>query len=138
MEGLAGPEDELDPIQRAFLAEGAVQCGFCTPGMLLAAKALLAENPNPTEEEIRAAFTGHLCRCTGYHAIERAVRRAADALSRGEEIELDLGEDADVVGRAVVRKDGHDKVTGAHRFGADRGREGELHAGCRLERAPLC
>ena len=127
VEGLTGPEDELDPIQRAFLAEGAVQCGFCTPGMLLAAKALLAENPNPTEEDIRAAFTGHLCRCTGYHAIERAVRRAADALSRGEEIELDLGEDADVVGRAVVRKDGHDKVTGAHRFGADRGREGELY-----------
>jgi len=127
VEGLAGPEDELSPVQKAFLAEGAVQCGFCTPGMLLAATALLAENLDPTEEEIRAAFTGHLCRCTGYDAIERAVRRAANALSQGEEIELDLGEDADVVGRAVVRKDGRDKVTGAHRFGADRGSEGDLH-----------
>jgi aldehyde oxidoreductase len=127
VEGLAGPEGELDPVQKAFLAEGAVQCGFCTPGMLLAAKALLAENPDPTGDEIRAALTGHLCRCTGYNAIERAVRRAAEASSRGQEIELDLGEDAEVVGRAVVRKDGRDKVTGAHRFGADRGRPGELH-----------
>ena len=80
VEGLAGPEGELDVVQRAFLAEGAVQCGFCTPGMLLAAKALLAESSDPSEEEIRAAFTGHLCRCTGYHAIARAVRRAAEAL----------------------------------------------------------
>jgi aldehyde oxidoreductase len=128
IEGLAGPEDDLDLVQKAFLAEGAVQCGFCTPGMVLAAKALLAAKPDPTTEEIRAAFTGHLCRCTGYNAIERAVRRAADALSQGHEIELDVGEDANVVGRAVVRKDGPDKVTGRHRFGADRGRPGELQA----------
>jgi selenium-dependent xanthine dehydrogenase len=127
VEGLAGPEGELDTVQRAFLAEGAVQCGFCTPGMLLAARALLAENPDPTEDEIRAAFTGHLCRCTGYHAIVRAVRRAAEAFRAGTKIELDLGDDWDVVGRPVVRKDGLDKVTGAHRFGADRGSEGDLH-----------
>jgi selenium-dependent xanthine dehydrogenase len=128
VEGLASPEGELDPVQKAFLAEGAVQCGFCTPGMLMAAKALLLRNPSPSEREIRAAFTGHLCRCTGYHAILRAVRRAAEALSQGTEIELDLGHDPDVVGRAVVRKDGVAKVTGAHRFGADHRREGELHA----------
>ena len=127
VEGLASPGGELGTVQRAFLAEGAVQCGFCTPGMLLAAKALLAENPDPTEDEIRAAFTGHLCRCTGYHAIVRAVRRAAEALRERTKIQLDLGEDGDVVGRPVVRKDGPDKVTGAHRFGADRGGEGELH-----------
>ena len=128
IEGLAGSDDDLDLVQKAFLAEGAVQCGFCTPGMILAAKALLAGNPDPTSEEIREAFTGHLCRCTGYNAIERAVRRAADALSQGRQIELDLGEDANVVGRAVVRKDGYAKVTGRHRYGADRSRPGELHA----------
>lgn len=130
VEGLVGPGDELDPVQRAFLAEGAVQCGFCTPGMLMAARALLAQNPDPSDEEIRAAFTGHLCRCTGYHSIQRAVRRAAKALNGGPAIELDFGRDPDVVGRAVVRKDGVDKVTGRHRFGADHGRQGELHAVC--------
>ncbi len=130
VEGLAGPGDELDPVQKAFLAEGAIQCGFCTPGMIMAAKALLAQNLDPSDEEIRAAFTGHLCRCTGYHSIQRAVRRAAKALHGGPAIELDFGDDPDVVGRAVVRKDGVDKVTGAHRFGADHGRERELHAVC--------
>jgi aldehyde oxidoreductase len=127
VEGLTGPDGELDPIQRAFLAEGAVQCGFCTPGMLMAAKALLLKNSDPTESDIRMAFTGHLCRCTGYHAIIRAVRRAAEAL-RGPDIELDFGTSPDVVGRAVVRKDGVAKVTGAHHFGADHRSEGELHA----------
>ena len=128
IEGLQGPGGELHPIQKAFLTEGAVQCGFCTPGMLLAAKALLAQNPDPTGQEIRAALTGHLCRCTGYQAIERAVRRAARALREGPDLELDLGQDPGVVGRAVVRKDGRDKVTGAHRFGADHACDGQLHA----------
>jgi len=128
VEGLAGPQGELDPVQSAFLAEGAVQCGFCTPGMLMAAKALLTRNPDPSEAEIREAFTGHLCRCTGYQSIIRAVRRAAEAVQRGQEIELDFGDDPDVVGRPVVRKDGVAKVTGAHRFGADLPQAGELHA----------
>ena len=73
IEGLAAPSGELHPIQKAFLAEGAVQCGFCTPGMLLAAVALLDENPDPTDAEIREALTGHLCRCTGYNSIIAAV-----------------------------------------------------------------
>jgi len=128
VEGLAGPGGELDIVQRAFLAEGAVQCGFCTPGMLMAAKALLVKNPNPSDEEIRRAFTGHLCRCTGYHAIIRAVRRAAEAQSQGRAIELDFGDDPDVVGRSVVRKDSIAKVTGMHRFGADHQQKAELHA----------
>ncbi len=128
VEGLAGPQGELDPIQKAFLAEGAVQCGFCTPGMLMAARALLDRNMDPSEAEIRQTFTGHLCRCTGYHPIIRAVRRAAEARRCGSEIELDFGVDPDVVGRAVVRKDGVAKVTGAHQFGADSRAEGELHA----------
>ncbi|MGB9301577.1 MAG: (2Fe-2S)-binding protein [Anaerolineae bacterium] len=68
---------ELHPLQRAFVDEGAVQCGYCTPGMLLSAKALLDKNPNPTEGEIREAISGNLCRCTGYSRIVAAVRRAA-------------------------------------------------------------
>jgi carbon-monoxide dehydrogenase small subunit len=76
VEGLAGG-DELSPLQRAFLEEGGVQCGFCTPGMLVSATALLRRNPSPTEEEVRIALAGNLCRCTGYDGIVRAVRRAA-------------------------------------------------------------
>jgi carbon-monoxide dehydrogenase small subunit len=77
VEGLADV-DELSPLQRAILEEGGVQCGFCTPGMLISATALLATNPNPSEEEIRIALGGNLCRCTGYAGILQAVRRAAE------------------------------------------------------------
>ncbi len=76
VEGLA-TGDELHPLQRAFLGEGGVQCGFCTPGMLMSSKALLDANPNPSEEEIRHALGGNLCRCTGYTNIVRAVQTAA-------------------------------------------------------------
>jgi carbon-monoxide dehydrogenase small subunit len=76
VEGLADG-DELSPLQRAFLDEGGVQCGFCTPGMLISATVLLRENPTPTEEEIRLALGGNLCRCTGYAGIVRAVQKAA-------------------------------------------------------------
>ena len=79
IEGLADGE-ELHPVQRAFHEEGAVQCGFCTPGMVLATTALLDANPNPTETEIRRALSGNLCRCTGYTKIVRAVKRAAEAI----------------------------------------------------------
>jgi aerobic-type carbon monoxide dehydrogenase small subunit (CoxS/CutS family) len=82
VEGLARGRD-LHPIQEAFLDEGAVQCGFCTPGMLLAAKALLDRNPNPSEGEIRKALAGTLCRCTGYENPVRAVRRAAERMRGG-------------------------------------------------------
>ncbi|KMY68079.1 (2Fe-2S)-binding protein [Desulfocarbo indianensis] len=82
IEGLAGDED-LHPVQRAFVEAGAVQCGFCTPGMILAAKSLLDQNPDPDEEVIKNALAGNLCRCTGYHDIIRAVRRAGKLL-RGE------------------------------------------------------
>jgi aerobic carbon-monoxide dehydrogenase small subunit len=68
---------QLSRVQQAFLDEGAVQCGFCTPGMVLAATALLAQNPNPTDGEIRDGLSGNLCRCSGYVKIVKAVRRAS-------------------------------------------------------------
>lgn len=74
IEGLAGVEGGLHPIQRSFVENGAVQCGFCTPGMILSAKALLDENPEPTEEEVRLAIAGNLCRCTGYIQIIQAIQ----------------------------------------------------------------
>jgi len=76
LEGL-GSFDNLHPLQQAFLDEGAVQCGYCTPGMILSSKALLDREPHPTEEHIRHALDGNRCRCTGYAAIIRAVQRAA-------------------------------------------------------------
>ena len=80
VEGLASGS-ELHPLQRAFLEHGGVQCGFCTPGMLISATALLAANPDPTEDEIRAGLSGNLCRCTGYVGIVAAVRSAATELA---------------------------------------------------------
>lgn len=74
IEGLA-KEGQLSPLQQSFLNEGAVQCGFCTPGVILAAHSLLKENSNPTEEEIRKGLSGNLCRCTGYQNIIRAVQK---------------------------------------------------------------
>jgi len=76
VEGLAG-RDELHPLQRAFLEGGGIQCGFCTPGMLISAAALLATDPDPSEDAIRDALAGNLCRCTGYQPIIHAVQRAA-------------------------------------------------------------
>ena len=82
IEGLADG-DQLHPIQDAFINAGAIQCGFCTPGMVLSAKALLDHNPSPSEEEIREALAGNLCRCTGYVKIVEAVKLAAEKM-RGE------------------------------------------------------
>jgi carbon-monoxide dehydrogenase small subunit len=78
VEGLA-EGDELAPLQRALLEHGGVQCGFCTPGMLISATALLRSNPDPSEEDVRIALSGNLCRCTGYDGIIRAVLSAAAA-----------------------------------------------------------
>lgn len=80
IEGLADP-DQLHPIQDAFLENAALQCGICTPGFIMAAKALLDQNPNPTEYEIRYWLAGNLCRCTGYDKIVRAVQDAAQTTS---------------------------------------------------------
>ncbi len=78
IEGLADTKGGLHPIQRAFVEHGAVQCGFCTPGMVLSAKALLDENPKPTEEEIRHGIAGNLCRCTGYLQIVEAIKAVSE------------------------------------------------------------
>ena len=82
IEGLA-KNGKLHPIQEAFIKYGAVQCGYCTPGMILTAKALLDENPNPTEEEVRVAIAGNLCRCTGYVKIVEAILAAAKMMRKG-------------------------------------------------------
>lgn len=79
VEGIRG-EKGLTPVQRCFLEEAALQCGFCTPGFIVAATALLQANPNPTEEQIRWWLAGNLCRCTGYDKIVRAVQKAAEQM----------------------------------------------------------
>jgi len=82
IEGLA-PMGELHPVQEAFVEYGAIQCGFCTPGMILTTKALLDENPNPTEQEARQAISGNVCRCTGYAKIVEAMLKAAEVVQGG-------------------------------------------------------
>lgn len=81
IEGVAGAQG-LHPIQKAFVELGAIQCGFCTPGMVLSAKSLLDGNPEPTEREIRQALSGNLCRCTGYQKIVEAVEQAAKTMKK--------------------------------------------------------
>ena len=83
IEGLADGR-ELHPIQQAFIDEGAIQCGYCTPGMILAAKALIAETPAPSDREIMRAISGNLCRCTGYNKILRAIASAAALMKGGQ------------------------------------------------------
>jgi carbon-monoxide dehydrogenase small subunit len=77
IEGLAGPDGSLDPVQQAFHEQHALQCGFCTPGMIMAVRDLLRDNPDPSEDEIREGIEGNLCRCTGYQNIVRAAQAAA-------------------------------------------------------------
>jgi carbon-monoxide dehydrogenase small subunit len=81
VEGLAGPDQELNPVQAAFQNEHGLQCGFCTPGFVVTATALLRDNPDPTDDELREGLSGNLCRCTGYQGILRAVRSAAAAFA---------------------------------------------------------
>ena len=85
VEGLLLPGNRLGPIQQAFVERGAIQCGFCTPGMILSTKALLDRRPDPSEAEIREALVGNLCRCTGYVQIVEAVRQAAATLRASSE-----------------------------------------------------
>lgn len=117
VEGLGTPEHP-HPLQTAFLAAGAVQCGYCTPGMLLSAKALLDREPNPTREQIIAALDGNLCRCTGYVKIIQAVETAA-AMLRGEMPTAPVTSDAKIVGGSLERHRGWERVSGATRYAED-------------------
>ncbi len=89
VEGLAPSGEELHPIQEAFVKTGAIQCGFCTSGMEMSALHLLSHNPAPTEKEIRAGLSGHLCRCTGYNQIVEAVSVAAEKMKTGDSEEVE-------------------------------------------------
>jgi carbon-monoxide dehydrogenase small subunit len=84
IEGLSGPDGELHPVQKAFSEYHALQCGYCTPGMILAAVDLLADHPNPSDADVREGLEGNLCRCTGYQNIVRAVRAAAGVTGGAE------------------------------------------------------
>jgi CO/xanthine dehydrogenase Mo-binding subunit/aerobic-type carbon monoxide dehydrogenase small subunit (CoxS/CutS family) len=137
VEGLGGP-DALHPLQAAFIECGAVQCGYCTPGMLMAAKALLDREPDPSREQIVEALAGNLCRCTGYKRIVEAVELAA-ARMRGEAgpIGPEGGPEPGgrpVIGGDAIRVDSIYKVTGRTRFVEDIRMPGTLHA--RVVRSP--
>lgn len=84
IEGLGGDDFSLDPIQEAFIDGGAVQCGFCTPGIIMTLKALFTENPNASEEEIKKALKGHLCRCTGYETILKSALLAKERINNNK------------------------------------------------------
>lgn len=90
IEGLADG-DTLDPLQEAFIKYGAIQCGYCTPGMIMAAKGLLLANPRPTDDEIKTALGGNICRCTGYTKILQAVKAAAGTLPEEETVDEVIG-----------------------------------------------
>lgn len=85
IEGLHGEDGELHILQDSFIEKFAVQCGYCTPGMIMSSKAMLDKNPNPTEEEVRAGLSGNICRCTGYTKIVDAVMDAADKMKKEQE-----------------------------------------------------
>ncbi len=123
--------DYLHPLQYTMIREGAIQCGFCTPGMVMAGKALLDRDPNPSDEAIKKSLQPNICRCTGYRPILDAVRRAGELLRQGVASlpVADLYPDDDqVVGRGVARVDAVDKVTGRLAYSADLRAEGMLHA----------
>ncbi len=128
----------LHPIQQAFIDHGAVQCGFCIPGQIMTAFALLQHNPEPDEEVIRHALKDTLCRCAGYPSILRAVQAAADNMRTGNPIaapEFSSASPLEVIGKSYVRPDAADKVTGRTKFTDDLQFESMLHA--RVKRAGI-
>ncbi|MFH1313651.1 MAG: molybdopterin cofactor-binding domain-containing protein [Candidatus Eisenbacteria bacterium] len=116
----------LHPIQKSFIREGAIQCGYCTPGMILSAKALIDRSPDPSDEEIKTALSGNLCRCTGYTAIIRAVKNWKKYSEEAAPHPDDLDSYA-TVGRSIPRLDAADKATGRAKYTADYHFPGMLH-----------
>ncbi|MCK4786269.1 MAG: 2Fe-2S iron-sulfur cluster binding domain-containing protein, partial [Desulfobacteraceae bacterium] len=128
----------LHPVQQAFIDHGAVQCGFCIPGQIMTAFALLQHNPEPDEEVIRHALKDTLCRCAGYPSILRAVQAAADNMRTGNPIaapEFSSASPLEVIGKSYIRPDATDKVTGRTKFTDDLQFESMLHA--RVRRAGI-
>lgn len=143
IEGLAqqvNDEVRLHPLQEAFVEHGAVQCGFCIPGQIMTAYALLKQNPNPSRDEIRFALKDTLCRCAGYPTIENAIQAAAHTLRTGKPIpppRLPASVRArEVIGRVHVRPDAIDKVTGRAIYTDDLTFEGMLYAAVRRAMVP--
>lgn len=143
IEGLAqrvNHELKLHPLQEAFVQYGAVQCGFCTPGQIISAYALLKRNPNPSRAEIRKALKNKLCRCGAYPSIERAILAAARCLLTGEPLQLPQVTESvragAVIGRPQIRPDAYPKVTGEAIFTDDLKFEGMLYAKARRAMVP--
>ncbi len=140
--GASNSEDmsHLHPLQEAFVEYGAVQCGFCIPGQLMTAYALLQRNPDPSDEDIRHALKDTLCRCAGYPAIIRSVQAAAKALRSGTEVALPdavtSGSPMEVIGTMQLRPDAVEKVNGEAKFTDDLKFEGMLHARARRAGVP--
>lgn len=121
-----GDQEHLHPLQKAFMEEGAVQCGFCTPGMLMCSKVLLDKNHHPTTEEIKYALRNNACRCTGYGAIIRAVKKAAIMMYGNYKAVKEIHQSG-YIGVNVVKKDAIPKVIGAKLFADDYYEEGSLY-----------
>ena len=144
VEGLAGLGGEMHPLQQAFIAHGAVQCGFCIPGQLMTAYGLLQTNPDPSEAEIRHALKDTLCRCAGYPTIIRAIQAAAQALQSGETVWVPSEEAIQsqnepvykTVGRLHARPDAVEKVMGTAKFTDDLDFDGMLHAAVKRAGVP--
>ena len=129
IEGLA-KEDHLHPLQDAFIKHGVVQCGFCIPGLIMAAYALLEEKPDPTKEDIRSALGSTLCRCGSYPSVVRAIRAAVGYMRMGKPIEvpdLPTSPDTKVIGKVAIRPDAIEKATGQAKFTDDYSFPGMLH-----------
>jgi len=142
IEGLAESVEgalKLHPLQTAFVTHGAVQCGFCTPGLIMASFALLQKNPAPTSQDIRQALKRNLCRCAGYPSIDGAVQAAAQALRTGESVSppevQPSKQPLSVIGKSIIRPDAVEKVTGRAIFTDDLAFEGMLFA--RVKRAGI-
>lgn len=131
IEGIGTP-NALHPLQQAFIDVGVVQCGYCAPGMIVAAKALLDRNPSPTRRQIKKGLANNLCRCSGYVRMEDAVLRAS-AMMRGESVTAEPVK-GPIVGGHVARLGDKEKVTGVDQYAADLYMEGMLHA--RVLRSP--